>query len=143
MEDIELSELFHRVTRSLRRGYVDQLEPLGLTPGQARALRAVIVAERPLRMVRLAEELRVVPRSVTPLVDALEQAGLVRREVDPASRRATLLVPTPEGERVYERVREARRRSAERVFAVLTGEQRDQLRDLLLILDEGAGEGGA
>ncbi|MFI6786873.1 MarR family winged helix-turn-helix transcriptional regulator [Nonomuraea sp. NPDC050383] len=131
MDDVELSELLHLVTRRLRHGYLHRLEPLGLTPGQARALRALIDAGRPLRMVQLADQLRIVPRSVTPVIDALEEAGLVRREVDPANRRSTLVVITDAGREVYERAREARRQAGQDLFAVLTGEQRDQLRELL------------
>src|SRR4051812_2546188 len=109
MEEVELSELLHRVSHRLRHGYAHRLGPLGVNPGQARALRALAKAERPLRMVQLADELRIVPRSVTPVIDALEQAGLVRREVDPANRRSTLVVLTDAGRERYERSREARR----------------------------------
>ncbi|MEU0571631.1 MarR family transcriptional regulator, partial [Nonomuraea sp. NPDC005983] len=120
MEDVELSELMHRVSRRLRHGYVRRLEPLGLSPGQARALRVLADTGRPLRMVRLAEELRIVPRSVTPVIDALEEAGLVRREADPASRRSTLVVLTEEGRQADERSREARRQAGRELFAVLS-----------------------
>ncbi|MEV0593646.1 MarR family winged helix-turn-helix transcriptional regulator [Nonomuraea cavernae] len=135
MDDVELSELMHLVGRRLRHGYLHRLEPLGLSPGQARALRVLIDAGRPLRMVQLADELRIVPRSVTPVVDALEAAGLVRREVDPANRRSTLLVVTPVGREIHERAREARRRAGQELFAVLSAEQRDQLKELLTAVD--------
>ena len=135
MGDKELAELLHLVSRRLRHGYVHRLVPLELNPGQARALRALADAERPLRMVQLADELRIVPRSLTPVVDALEEAGLVRREVDPANRRSTLVVITPEGRAAAERARDARRQAGEDLFAVLTDEQRDQLRGLLSLVD--------
>ncbi|SEG39212.1 DNA-binding transcriptional regulator, MarR family [Nonomuraea solani] len=141
MGETELAELMHLVGRRLRHGFVRRLVPLGLNPGQVRALRALAEAGRPLRMVRLADELRIVPRSLTPVVDALEEAGLVRREVDPASRRSTLVVLTPEGRDRYEGARDARRQAGEELFAVLSGEQREQLRELLSLVDEGA-EGG-
>lgn len=131
----ELAELVHGVGHRLRRGYADRLGPLGLSPGQARALRAIVDADPPLRMVQLAERLRIVPRSVTPVIDALEEAGLVRREVDPANRRSTLLVVTPEGLERYARVREARGQVAEELFSVLTAGQRDRLRELLELVD--------
>ncbi|GAA3715744.1 hypothetical protein GCM10022224_096750 [Nonomuraea antimicrobica] len=127
------------VGRRLRHGYADRLVPLGLNPGQARALRALAGAERPMRMVRLADELRIVPRSLTPVVDALEAAGLARREVDPANRRSTLVVITPEGRALGERARDARRQAGEELFAVLTEEQRERLRDLLGLVEEGPG----
>ncbi len=133
--ETELADLVHGVGHRLRRGYGERLGPLGLSPGQARALRVIVDSEPPLKMVQLAERLRIVPRSVTPVVDALEEAGLVRREVDPANRRSTLLVVTGEGRERYERVREARRRVAEELFSVLTAEQQDRLRELLGTVD--------
>ncbi|MGW4800099.1 MarR family winged helix-turn-helix transcriptional regulator, partial [Nonomuraea sp. NPDC004297] len=68
MVEMELAELLFLVSRRLRHGYLHRLVPLGLNPGQARALRALADAGRPLRMVRLADELRIVPRSLTPVV---------------------------------------------------------------------------
>ncbi|MFF3444681.1 MarR family winged helix-turn-helix transcriptional regulator [Streptosporangium sp. NPDC002721] len=133
--ETELADLVHGVGHRLRRGYGERLGPLGLSPGQARALRVIVDSEPPLKMVQLAERLRIVPRSVTPVVDALEEAGLVRREVDPANRRSTLLVVTGEGRERYERVREARRRVAEELFSVLTPDQQDRLRELLGTVD--------
>lgn len=135
MEDVELSELLHRVSRRLRHGYAHRLAPLGVNPGQARALRALADADRPLRMVQLADELRIVPRSVTPVIDTLEQAALVRREVDPANRRSTLVVITPAGRAMHERSREARWQAGQDLFAVLSEDQRDQLKELLGVVD--------
>ncbi|MEU4544803.1 MarR family winged helix-turn-helix transcriptional regulator [Nonomuraea dietziae] len=127
----ELLELVHRIGHRARHGYRRSLEPLGLSPGQARAMRELIEAGRPLRMVQLAEALRIVPRSLTPVVDALEEAGLVRREIDPANRRSTLLLITTRGEEVYEQARQARREVARELFGGLSQEQREILRELL------------
>lgn len=131
----QLAEQFLRVTRRLRRAQSERLAPLGLTPGQARALRVVAGSERPLRMVELAERLGVVPRSVTTVVDALETAGLVRRETDPANRRSILLMLTDAGVAVREQMREARSQAAEDLFAPLSGDQRKQLLDLLAVAE--------
>lgn len=135
MDDKELAELLHLVSRRLRHRYVHRLVPLGLNPGQARALRALDRADRALRMVQLADELRIVPRSLTPVVDALEEAGLVSREVDPADRRSTLVVITPRGRAMAEAARGARREAGEELFAVLSDEQREHLRELLTVVD--------
>ncbi|MEU7892338.1 MarR family transcriptional regulator [Nonomuraea sp. NPDC049152] len=131
----ELLELVHRISRLSRHGYRHRLEPLGLSPSQARALRELIEADRPLRMVQLAEALRIVPRSLTPVVDALEEAGLVRREIDPANRRSTLVRITPRGAEVHEQSREARREVARDLFGVLSQEQRERLKELLSAVD--------
>jgi DNA-binding MarR family transcriptional regulator len=129
--DDELADLLLRAARALRRGHRDALEPLGLAPSQARALRVILRAETPLRMTDLADRLGIVPRSATTLVDALETVGLVRRAEDPGSRRSVLVQPTAEGLAVQDRLRAARRQAAEELFAPLTEAQRETLRGLL------------
>jgi DNA-binding MarR family transcriptional regulator len=99
----------------------------------------IIRSEAPLRMTELAAQLRVQPRSVTTVIDALEEAGLVRREIDPANRRAILLHLTSRGESVRDDLREARREAAEELFAPLSPEDRKTLGELLATLDGGPG----
>ena len=133
----QLADLLHRLTRRLRRAQAERLAPLGLTPAQERALRMITRSEEPLRMAELADHLGIVPRSVTTVVDALEEAGLVRREIDPHNRRAIRLHLTDRGVAVREEMREARRR--EQVFgsAPLAAEDRKALGELLSLLDAG------
>jgi DNA-binding MarR family transcriptional regulator len=127
----ELAELFTHTARRLRRGSSAQLAPLGLTYGQARALRLVADAGRPLRMADLAAQLEVVPRSATAMADALETAGLVVRSNDPGDRRSVLVSLTATGTRLVDRLDRARRRSAEEVFGGLAPSERAELRKLL------------
>jgi DNA-binding MarR family transcriptional regulator len=131
----DLGELFMRAARRIRRNQAAELAPLGLTPAQSRALRVISHADEPLRMAELADRLDIVPRSVTTLVDALESARLVRRAADPANRRSILIVLAPAGEQVLARMRAARLRAADELFAPLTAEQRQTLRDLLAALE--------
>lgn len=118
--DDELADLFLRAARRMRGRQVEHLAPLGLTPAQARALRVIVRADAPPRMAELATLLGVVPRSVTTLVDALEEAGLVTRTPDPANRRSTLVVPTAEGRAIRARMASVRREVAEEVLAPLS-----------------------
>ena len=135
-DPIQLADLLQRQTRRLRRAQAQRLAPLGLTPAQERALRIVTRSEEPLRMTELADQLGIVPRSVTTVVDALEQAGLVRREIDPHNRRAIRLHLTDRGLAVRDDMREARRRAAEDLFAPLTAGDREALGELLGQLDQ-------
>jgi DNA-binding MarR family transcriptional regulator len=145
VDPVQLADLLHGLTKRLRRSQADGLAPLGLTPAQARALRMIVRSEdaEPLRMTELAERLGIVPRSVTTVVDALEEAGLVRREVDPRNRRAILLRLTDRGAAVRDDLREARRRAAENLFAPLSAEDRAALAGLLKLLDSSAEREGA
>jgi DNA-binding MarR family transcriptional regulator len=131
----QLADLLHRLTRRLRREQAEQLAPLGLTPAQERALRVMTRSEQPLRMTELADQLGIVPRSLTRVIDTLEEAGLVQREIDPRNRRAILLHLTDRGKAVRDDMREARRRAAEDLFAPLTADDRKTLAKLLTIID--------
>jgi len=136
-DPVQLADLLHGLTRRLRRSQAERLAPLGLTPAQERALRVISRSDEPPRMTELADHLGIVPRSLTTVVDALEEAGLVRREIDPRNRRAILLRLTDGGTAVRDDLREARRRAAEDLFAPLTPADRGLLGDLLARLDGG------
>lgn len=134
-DPVQLADLLHRLTRRLRRAQAERLAPLGLTPAQERALRMIARGDEPPRMTELADRLGIVPRSLTTVIDALEEAGLVRREIDPRNRRAILLRLTDRGAAVRDDLREARRRAAEDLFAPLSAADRKTLADLLALLD--------
>ncbi|MBW8486682.1 MarR family winged helix-turn-helix transcriptional regulator [Actinomadura parmotrematis] len=134
----ELGDLLIRLTKRLHHFQKERLAPLGLTPSQSRALR-VIVGSGPLRMVDLAERLGVVPRSVTSLVDALEEAGLATRSPDPANRRSLLVEATDRGRAARAEMAAVRREAAERVLAPLDAGQRATLLELLTVMDAGDG----
>jgi DNA-binding MarR family transcriptional regulator len=130
-DPVRLADELQGLTRRLRRAQAERLAPLGLTPAQERALRLIARDEEPPRMTELADRLGIVPRSLTTVIDALEQAGLVRREIDPRNRRAILLHLTERGTAVRDDLREARRRAAEDLFAPLPAADRETLAGLL------------
>jgi DNA-binding MarR family transcriptional regulator len=128
---LELAELLSHSARRLRRGSTAQLAPLGLTGAQARVLRMVASAGRPLRMADLAAGLEVVPRSVTTMVDGVERAGLIVRSTDPDDRRSVLVSLTARGRALLESLELARRAAAEEVFGGLANDERSELAHLL------------
>jgi DNA-binding MarR family transcriptional regulator len=138
---LELAELLGHSARRLARGSTAQLAPLGLTNAQARVLRIVAAAGRPLRMADIAARLDVVPRSVTTMVDGVEAAGLIVRSTDPDDRRSVLVGLTPRGRALLERLERARRATAEDVFGGLAGDERADLARLLGTLCHGYGCG--
>src|SRR3954470_3153447 len=72
------------------------LRESGLTPARARLL-AVLAESGSVTMTTLSRLLRVSPRNVTTLVDALENDELVRRVQHPTDRRATNIELTEQG----------------------------------------------
>ncbi|MFJ2173362.1 MarR family winged helix-turn-helix transcriptional regulator [Streptomyces sp. NPDC087851] len=135
-----LAEQLLRLTRRLHRIQKQQLEPIGITPAQARLLRALTLYDTPPRMTDLATRLEVVPRAVTTLVDSLEASGWVRRAPDPTNRRVIRIELTDTGRATLRALRGARRSAAEDVLAPLTAEQREVLGGLLSTLVDGAAE---
>jgi DNA-binding MarR family transcriptional regulator len=132
----ELGELLVRSSWRLRRGWAKELAPLGVTFGQARALRVLAAAGEPRRMADLAASLEIVPRSLTTMIDSVVAAGLVHREADPHDRRSVLVCPTGAGRDVLGRMDSARRATAEELFGRLTAGQRRELLNLLVLLAE-------
>lgn len=132
--ELDLGDLVMRVARALRRRGAEATAPWGLAPHHARALR-VLAHQGHARPGELAVRLRITPRSVTDVVDSLEERGLVIRRPDPADRRATALSLTMEGERLVDEIDAARREDARAYFALLDHSDREALRRILTALD--------
>jgi DNA-binding MarR family transcriptional regulator len=130
----DLADLLMGSARGLRRRWAESLEPWGLSPHHARALRVVADLQAP-RLGVVAEHLRVTPRSATEVVDTLEERGLVERRSDPEDRRATCVVLTPEGARVRAEIDASRRTGGADYFSGLTAAERATLTELLTKLD--------
>lgn len=135
-ERADLAELLMRASRGLRHQWAASLQPWDLSPHQARALRVVAELGSP-RLGAVADRLRVTPRSVTEVIDALQDRGLTERVPDGSDRRAVCVVLTSRGEAVLAEIVAARRASAQAYFAPLTAAQQAELARLLTRLDEG------
>lgn len=79
----------------------------GLTPARLSALSVVVFAG-PLTVGDLAAAEQVRSPTMTSLVNALEEAGLVARRPAPDDRRSVLVVATARGRRVLQRARARR-----------------------------------
>lgn len=128
----EVAEALVRAARRLRHASIRELAPLGLTPGQERALRLVARSGPDgLRMGELAARMGVVPRSATGTVDGLEQAGLIERIPDPTSRRSVLVRLTTAGRGIQRELSDARVSAAADLLGVLDTDELGQLAALL------------
>lgn len=126
----DLEDLLRGAAHALRHRWVDILEPWDLSPHHARALR-VICAHGQLRLSELADKLRVAPRSVTDVVDALEARGLAARTPDPEDRRATTVRPTDAGRSTLTEIEDARHADAGEHFKRLSEREQQLLAKLL------------
>jgi DNA-binding MarR family transcriptional regulator len=77
----------------------------------------------PVQQRVLAEALKVTPRAVTGLVDALVADGLVTREPHPTDRRATLVTFTPRGDVLVAQLKRDHRALARALFASMSGRE--------------------
>lgn len=125
-----LGDLLTHTARTLRRRSMSALEPWGISPHEARTLR-VVGRHEPTRLGAVAEHLRIAPRSVTGVVDALEDRGLVAREPDPDDRRATRVSLTPTGRTALGELDVARAADHEAFFARLGERDRATLARIL------------
>ena len=130
----DLGDLVLRVARAVRRRGAEAMSPWDIAPHHARALK-VISRHEGIRPGELATHLRVAPRSVTDVVDALESRGLLAREPDPGDRRATVLVLTASGRQLMQEIGQARRADADTYFARLSATDRADLERILRTLD--------
>lgn len=102
-------------------------EALGLTPSRTHLLWEV--GQRgPVPQRVLAEALKVTPRAVTGLVDALADDGLVTREPHPSDRRATLVTLTARGEILVRQLKRDHKALARALFAPMSRSEFDGFR---------------
>jgi DNA-binding MarR family transcriptional regulator len=119
--------LMHELLSREKPRWVTIAEELDLAPMQVRALLAL---GGPVPMSALAGVLHCDASNVTGIVDRLEDRGLVERRVHPEDRRVKLLVLTPQGAALRERMR-ARLAEPPAALAALSEADAGALRDVL------------
>jgi MarR family transcriptional regulator, organic hydroperoxide resistance regulator len=87
----------------------------------------------------LAEAIGADKTRIIDVLDDLQTRGLIRRDPDPADRRARLLATTAQGRRLRDQVRRAIRREEQRLLAALPAGERAALLRGLQRLNRAAG----
>jgi DNA-binding MarR family transcriptional regulator len=125
-----LHEQFARLTRRLRT-----LElPNGMTPERLSAL-SVIEKRGPISVTALAESEMVRPATMSRMVTALVDEGLVKRADDKNDGRGVLVSTTPKGRRSYQRAQEQRLAHFAEVLDSLNDDQLAAMRNLTSALE--------
>ena len=104
--------------------------------GRERVLEVIGRYEGGVRQKTLTEELRINPSSVSEMISKLENDGYVKREVDPADKRATLISLTELGEARTAELSDERNERLDKAFGALTDAEKEQLIALLEKLTE-------
>ncbi|MGN6812662.1 MAG: MarR family winged helix-turn-helix transcriptional regulator [Thermomicrobiales bacterium] len=130
----ETATRLHSVAIHLLRRLRREDDASGLTAPRLSAL-SVVVFGGPLTLGALAAAEQVRPPTMTRIVAALEQAGLVVREPEPTDGRAVLIRATPAGRQLLEEGRARRTAVLARQLAALTPEELATLQQAAEILN--------
>jgi DNA-binding MarR family transcriptional regulator len=129
----ETADRLHSAAIHLLRRVRREDESSGLGPARLSAL-SVIVFGGPLRVSDLARAEQVRTPTITPIVAALERAGLVTRAADSSDARAVVLRATPRGARLLAEGRSRRVRVLAAELRALSAAERKTLRQAAVLL---------
>jgi len=104
--------------------------------GREYAVMLLLEAHERLWQSQIAEALGLDRTTVTYLVDAMEQRGLAARQRDPADRRAHVIALTQAGVERLAALAPAVRAARDELLAPLSADEQDQLRGLLIRLNQ-------
>lgn len=121
--------------------FAEECREFNVTPVQYGLLTALFIRGK-LDQVSLAEELGIDRTNVAEVLKRLSARGLVRREENPADRRAKLASLTVKGQRLTGAMYGAMQRAQDRLLAPLTQVERDAFMATLERLIEANNEYG-
>jgi DNA-binding MarR family transcriptional regulator len=128
-----LADALHSAAIHLLRRLRREDPASGLSPARLSAL-SVIAFAGPLRISALAQAEQVRTPTITPVVAALEQEGLIVRVKDAQDARASILRVTPKGRQLMAEGRARRVATLARELRSLSAPDRDLLRRASVLL---------
>ena len=120
---LTVADRMHSAALHLLRRLRTHDEAMGITAARASAL-SVAVFGGPVTLGKLAAAEQVSAPTITRLVVAMEEEGLLKREPDPNDRRVVWIRPTPKGARL---LTDGRRRRVEAFAKELSTLDQDSL----------------
>src|SRR5271168_1208678 len=130
-----IADQLHSAAIHLLRKLRKEDEGSGLNAPRLSAL-SVVVFGGPITLGDLAAAEQVRPPTMTRIVNALEDQGLVLKKQNANDGRSTLLIATPAGKKLLMAGRERRVRALVKQIAALTVQQRSTLQEAAEILKE-------
>jgi DNA-binding MarR family transcriptional regulator len=119
-----------RLGFTVSQAFAHGLQPLGIEPQHFGLLRILLFAEGESQRA-IGSSLGIPPNRMVALVDDLEARGAVKRTKHPTDRRAHALSLTPKGRKLFESAFEVSMSVEGRLCENLSGDDREQLLDLL------------
>ena len=131
----DLARRLHAVAIRLLRRVRREDAAMGLPPGQASALSILVFGgARTLSQLAAIEQVR--PPTMTRMIDALENAGLVSRVANPDDRRSVRIAATAAGVRLMHKGRDRRVGVLADALAGMDREQRGVLEAAIDLLEQ-------
>jgi DNA-binding MarR family transcriptional regulator len=126
-----LSYVIARLDRAVRRGIEERLAPHGLSVSQYTALS--VLRNRPgLSNAQLARRTFVTPQAMNEVIASLEEAKLIKRDVDRNHRRILRARLTARGNRLFERLDQEIGELEEEMLGGLSEAERRQFTDTVV-----------
>jgi DNA-binding MarR family transcriptional regulator len=125
-----ISYVVARLERALRKELAARLEPSGLTVPQYTTL-SVLRARSGLSNAQLARRSYITPQTMSEVIVALEEKGLVERSPDPSHRRILRITLTRRGRRMMDGCDAAVNEMEEEMLAELSEGDRGRLAEAL------------
>lgn len=132
---VEVADRLHSAAIHLLRRVRREDDASGLAAPQLSAL-SVIVFSGPVTLGTLARAEQVRPPTITRVVAALEEQGLVARETSANDRRVTLIRATPRGARLLQEGRQRRVASLTATLDQLSEPELHLLRRALPVIEK-------
>ena len=133
--ETEMADRLHSAAIHLLRRLRREDDAAGLPAPQLSALSVIVFGGGPITLGQLAAAEQVRPPTITKLVVALEEAGLVERETDPTDRRVVRVKATARGTRLLNDGRQRRVASLAASLTALTPADRARLARALSVLE--------
>ncbi|MFT5522421.1 MAG: MarR family transcriptional regulator for hemolysin, partial [Pirellulaceae bacterium] len=116
-----------------RKAFTEEVAPYGFTFRQCQVL-GYLAYDGPLPQIALAERMRVEPPTLVGILDRMERDGWIERVPSGEDRRKKLIHPTKMAQPIWKQILKCGRRVRARATAGLSARQLEQLREMLLIV---------
>lgn len=101
----QFSIALHNAARSWRQALNRRLKDLGVGQASWLAIAAIAKSETPPSQTELADRLGIEDPTMMAMIDRLAKGGYLQRVPSETDRRVKRVVLTPEGEKLYDRVK--------------------------------------
>lgn len=121
---------FTRAEHTIHKKELETIKKSGLTIAQFGVLEA-LYNKGDLRISEIMEKILTTSGNITVVIKNLEKDGLVKRNLDPKDKRATIISITDEGKKIIEEILPSHLENIVNIFSVLTDEEKLTLKNIL------------